>query len=134
MASIRLLIAAALVPILSVVAYQLALNFDGNPEAIDANGSGVGALCMVAFVFAIAWVADKRDWVWRGGTSLGLAAAFFAITWRLWGGVVPSPDAQPDVVRFGLCVAAFSPAVIVMTGSTRLREWWQQRNQLELSS
>ncbi len=123
----RLVLAALLIPLFSTFAYLIAVGWNLDTAVIDNNGGGVGILLMVIFVFVVARVADTEDWVHRGFASIALATAYFALTWRLRGGVVPSPDPQPYIVWLGLCLAAFSPVSIIMSASTQMWAYWRDR-------
>ncbi len=123
----RLVLAALLIPLFSAFTYAIALGWNRDMTVIDNNGGGIGILLMITFVFVVARVADADDWVHRGFASVALAVAYFALTWRLRGGVVPSPDPQPHIVWFGLCLAAFSPVSVIMSASTQMWTYWRER-------
>lgn len=127
MVLIRLIAALLLIPPLTLLAYEVALTWNLDRTTIDVNGGGLGVFSMVAFVFLISWVADDHEWFWRGGTMILVATLYFVITWRQWGSETGSPDARPDVVWFGACVAAFSPGVVIMAAFPRVRSWWRSR-------
>ena len=81
---------------------------------IDSNGTGIGLLVILGSVFGVSKVAEDDKWSERAGTALALAAAYFALTWARYGDGSLSADAQPHIVRFGICVAAFMPAVEII--------------------
>ena len=124
---LRLVFAALLIPLFSTFAYVIALGWNQDLSVIDNNGGGMGLLLLISFVFVVARVADDEDWVHRGFTAIALAVAYFALTWRLRGGTVPSPDPQPHIVWLGLCLAAFSPVVVIMAASTQMWTYWRER-------
>jgi hypothetical protein len=113
----RLIVASFLIPVASFLSYTLAVRWNGDKTVIDVTGSILGALLIVAAVFGVSRVADDEKWSERAGTSLALASAYFALTWVAYGDPALSSDDAPHVVWFALCVAAFSPAVVIIPAS-----------------
>lgn len=125
----RLIVASLLIPVAAVFSYLVAINLNGDSSFIDSNGSAVGVLLVVLSVFGISRVADDDRWTDRAGTSLALAAAYFALTWVRYGDPSLSIDSQPHIVWFGLCVAAFTPAVVLIPASKWAWSVYRRRNQ-----
>lgn len=123
----RLVVAAGLIPALAWVAYTAARAVDGDPTKIDQNGSALGVTIMMASVFAISRVASPERWTDRAGVSLGLSATYFFITWQLFGDPSAGVDDAPHLVWFGACVAAFSPAVVLIVASKWVWESIRER-------
>lgn len=114
---LRLTSACACIPVFGWVGYFVARTVDGNPEMIDNNGGGLGALIIVAGVFAVSRLASSDAWTERAGVSLGLSAAFFLLTWVQYGDPSASVDASPHVVWYAVCVLIFTPAVVLISAS-----------------
>jgi len=110
----RLLAAAACLPVAAVLAFQIALRFNGDTGVIDTVGNSFGLVLLVAMLAGISRIAADYDWMGRLGTSLGLAIAYFAMTWTLYGDPGRSIDEAPHLVWLGVSIAAFSPAVVLM--------------------
>ena len=113
----RLILAALLWPVASAVTYFAALYIDGEPATINNNGAGLGVLMIAASVFVISRIAAEDKWSERAGITLGLGTAFFLLTWVQFGDPSSSADAAPHLVWFAACVAAFTPAVILIPAS-----------------
>lgn len=113
----RLIVATLLVPVAALFSYYVALLWNGDHTAIDSNGSALGIVAVVAGVFAISKTAQDEQWSERAGTAIALSCAYFMLTWSVYGDSVPSPDSSPHLVWFGLCVAAFSPTVVIIPAS-----------------
>jgi hypothetical protein len=113
----RLIVASFLIPVASYLSYTLAVWWNGDKALIDVTGSILGVLLIIAAVFGVSRVADDEKWSERAGTSLALASSYFALTWVAYGDPALSSDDAPHVVWFGLCVAAFAPAVVVIPAS-----------------
>ena len=111
---LRLVAASVFIPFAAWASYVVARYIDGNPATIDNNGSGVGVIMVVASVFAASRLASDDQWSERAGISLGLSAAFFVLSWVEFGDASLSADSAPHIVWYGLCVAAFAPAVVVV--------------------
>lgn len=128
----RLLAAALLIPIFAVVAYFVALYSNLNPDSIGAFGSTLGVAVLLSGTLVVSRVAHDEGWSERAGTAIGLALAYFLITWVLFGDPSVSPDDRPHVVWFGVCVVAFMPAVVLMP----LSKWaWSSfRNRMSVSA
>ena len=123
----RLLLAALLIPASAIFAYATAKGWNQDTSHIDANGGAIGLLVIVGSVFAVSKVASDEKWSERAGTSLALATAYFALTWVRYGDPDLSADAQPHIVWFGLCVAAFMPAVVIIPASKWAWSWARGR-------
>ncbi len=113
----RLIVAALAIPVAGVVAYYIALYFNGDATTISSNGSAIGAILVVAATFGVSRLAHDVDWSTRAGTAIALATAYFLLTWVRFGDPELSPDAQPHIVWFGLCVVAFMPTVVIIPAS-----------------
>ncbi len=111
------MLAASLIPVAAWTAYFVARYVDNNPAVIDHNGSSLGVLIMIGSVFAISKVAHPDEWSERTAISLGLSAAYFLLSWVMFGDPAQSIDQAPHVVWYGLCVAAFAPAVVLIPAS-----------------
>ncbi|MGI9609175.1 MAG: hypothetical protein ACR2NL_02670, partial [Acidimicrobiia bacterium] len=61
--------------------------------------------------------AADEQWSERAGTALALASAYFLLTWVGYGDPSSSADEQPHLIWFGLCVAAFTPTVVIVPAS-----------------
>ena len=122
MRATRLIVATLLIPVAALFAYYLALLWDGDRTTIDANGAALGVIAILSSVLGISRVAQDELWEQRAATSIALAAAYFMLTWSMYGETVMSPDASPHLVWFGLCVAAFTPVVTLLPAS---RWAWQ---------
>lgn len=114
---LRLLVAVGLIPVFAWVSYFVARGIDGNPEVIDNNGSGLGAIILVTGVFAVSRVASDDEWTERAGVSLALSAAFFLLTWVRYGDNSASVDSSPHVVWYGVSVLIYTPAVVLSAAS-----------------
>ncbi len=114
---LRLIAAAAFMPIAAVAAYAVALYMNGDPNAIDNNGSGAGVLLAMASVFVTSRIAAREQWSERAAVSLGLSAAFFLLSWVEFGDPSAGPDSAPHMVWYGLCVIVFTPAVVLIPAS-----------------
>lgn len=106
-----------LIPVAALFAYYLALLWDGEPTAMDSNGSALGVLVILGAVLGVARIAQDDGWASRAAMSIALACAYFMMTWSVYGDAVLSPDASPHLVWFGLCVAAFMPSVVIVPAS-----------------
>lgn len=124
----RLIVAALLIPVAAVFSYLVALNLNADASYIDANGSAIGLMLVVGATFGVARLADDDRWTDRAGTSLALAAAYFALTWVRYGEPSLSVDSQPHIVWFGLCVVAFTPTVVLIPASKWA--WSEYRNRV----
>lgn len=113
----RLIVASVLLAPAALFAYYLALLWNGDSSRIDANGSALGVVIMLAAVLGVSRVAANDGWSERAGTAIALACAYFMLTWSVYGDAVLSPDDSPHLVWFGLCVAAFSPTVVIIPAS-----------------
>jgi len=113
----RLIVAALLIPVAALLAYFVALHFNFDDSYIDSNGSAIGVLLVVASTFGVAKVADDDRWSDRSGVALALGASYFLLTWVRYGDPSLSADSQPHMVWFGLCIAAFMPAVVIIPAS-----------------
>lgn len=113
----RLIVAAMIIPVAAVFSYLVATFLNGDDSYIDSNGSAVGLILVVAAVFGVSRIAEDDRWTDRAGTALALAAAYFALTWVRYGDPSLSVDSQPHIVWFGLCVVAFTPAVVLIPAS-----------------
>lgn len=126
----RLLVAAFLIPVSSLFAYVMALQWNMDGSSIDANGSAIGLILLVGSVFGVSKVADDDKTTERAGTSLALASAYFLLTWVRFGDSATSMDSQPHLVWFGLCIAAFMPAVVLIP----LSKWaWASYRERDIS-
>lgn len=123
----RLIVATLLIPAAGLFAYFFALLWNRDGSSIDSNGSALGVLIVLAATFGISRIAHDDRWASRAGTSIALASAYFLLTWTIYGDTVASPDSSPHLVWFGLCVAAFMPAVVMIPLSTWV--WHQVRRQ-----
>ncbi len=123
----RLIVALFLIPVASLFAYYLALLWDGESTAIDSNGSALGVLVILSAVLGVARIAQDDGWATRAAMSIALACAYFMLTWSVYGDSVISPDASPHFVWFGLCVAAFMPAVVLVPASAWAWEAYRRR-------
>jgi hypothetical protein len=113
----RLIVAAILVPIATLFAYSVALRWNGETSVIDSNGSAIGVLVIIGSVLGISRVASDNGWSERAGMAIALACAYFMLTWSVYGELAVSPDDAPHLVWFGMCVAAFAPAVVIVPAS-----------------
>jgi hypothetical protein len=113
----RLIVASFLIPVASFLSYTLAVWWNGGNARIDTFGSILGVLLIVGAVFGVSRVADDEKWTERAGTSLALASSYFALTWVAYGDPALSNDDAPHLIWFGLCVAAFAPAVVIIPAS-----------------
>lgn len=118
MRATRLIVATLLIPVAALFSYYVALLWNGDDASIDNNGSALGVLLVLGSALAIARVAQDDGWSHRAFTALGLACAYFVLTWSVYGNAVMSPDASPHMVWFGLSVVAFTPAVVIMPASS----------------
>jgi|GEM_PF-1533123 len=124
----RLFVATFLVPVAALFAYVMALGWNQDGSFIDANGAAVGLILIVGSVFGVSKVAADEQWSERAGTSLALATAYFALTWVRYGDSSLSVDSQPHIVWFGLCIAAFMPAVVIIPTSKWVWSWMRGRH------
>jgi len=113
----RLIVATLLLPVAALLAYYVALQWNGDLTAIDSNGSALGLVAIVAGVFAVSKIAQDEQWPERAGMAIALSCAYFMLTWSVYGDTALSPDSSPHLVWFGLCVAAFSPTVVIIPAS-----------------
>jgi hypothetical protein len=113
----RLIVAAILMPIASLCAYFIALHWNGDRGVIDSNGSAIGVLVILGSVLGISRVASDQGWNERAGIAITLACAYFMLTWSVFADLAVSPDDSPHLVWFGLCVAAFTPTVVIIPAS-----------------
>lgn len=113
----RLIVAAMIIPVAAVFSYLVATYLNGDDSYIDSNGSAMGLILVVAAVFGVSRIAEDDRWTDRAGTALAMAAAYFALTWVRYGDPSLSVDSQPHIVWFGLCVVAFTPAVVLIPAS-----------------
>jgi len=127
----RLIVATLLIPVAALLSYFVALNFNFDSSHIDSNGSGVGLIVIIAATFGVSKIADDDRWTDRSGVALALASAYFLLTWVRYGDPALSPDSQPHIVWFGLCVAAFMPTVIIIPASKWA--WSAYRTRVPLS-
>ena len=111
---IRLLVATSVIPLAAWAAYMLARYIDGEPDRIDNNGSGLGALIVVGSVFAASRIASDQEWSERAAISLGLSAAFFLLSWVQFGDPSSSVDAAPHVIWYAASVVVFAPVVVIL--------------------
>lgn len=123
----RLVLAAVLIPALAWVSYFAARYVNGDPAVIDGNGSGIGVLLIMGSVFLISRVAAQENWTERAGISLGLSAVYFFVTWLVFGNPNASVDDAPHLIWYGACVAAFSPAVVLIPASKWAWESFRER-------
>lgn len=123
----RLFVATFLIPVSALFAYVMALGWNQDGSFIDANGAAIGLLLIVGSVFGVSKVAADEQWSERAGTSLALATAYFALTWVRYGDPSSSVDSQPHIVWFGLCIAAFMPAVVIIPASKWAWSWARDR-------
>lgn len=112
---------------LTWLVYLAARYANGDPGYIDGNGSGIGVILMMASVFLVSRVASPEGWTDRAGVSLALSAAYFFVTWVLFGDTRSSIDDAPHLVWYGACVAAFSPAVVLTVASKWAWESFRER-------
>lgn len=113
----RLIVATLLLPVAALLAYFVALLWNGDHTTIDSNGSALGLVAIVAGVFVISKIAQDERWSERAGTAIALSCAYFMLTWTVYGDSSLSPDSSPHLVWFGLCVVAFSPTVVIIPAS-----------------
>ncbi len=113
----RLVLAAGLIPVMAWVSYFVARYLNGDPASIDGNGSALGVTIVMLTVFLVSRVASPDRWTERAGISLGLSAAYFFITWLAFGDASSSVDDAPHLIWYGACVAAFTPAVVLIVAS-----------------
>lgn len=106
-----------IIPVAAVFSYLVATYLNGDDSYIDSNGSAMGLILVVAAVFGVSRIAEDDRWTDRAGTALAMAAAYFALTWVRYGDPSLSVDSQPHIVWFGLCVVAFTPAVVLIPAS-----------------
>jgi hypothetical protein len=123
----RLIVATLLLPVAALLAYCVALVWNGDRTAIDSNGSALGLAAIVAGVFIISKIAQEERWPERAGTAIALSCAYFMLTWTVYGDSSLSPDSSPHLVWFGLCVAAFSPTVVIIPASKWAWTWHRSR-------
>ncbi len=124
----RLIVATFLIPIAALFAYYVALLWDRDSGVIDSNGSAMGVLVILGSVLGVSRVAQDESWAGRAAMSIALACAYFMLTWSVYGDSVMSPDASPHLVWFGLCVAAFMPAVVIVAASSWAWESYRRRS------
>ena len=124
----RLLVATFLIPVFALFAYWMALGWNRDSSVIDANGGAIGLILIIGSVFAVSKIADDDKSTERAGTALALATAYFALTWVRYGDSSASLDPQPHIVWFGLCIAAFMPAVVIIPTSKWVWSWMRSRN------
>jgi len=110
----RLAVATLLIPVAALFAYYAALysNLDG--DFIGALGSTIGVAILLSATLVVSRVAHEVEWTERAGTSVGLASAYFLLTWVRYGDPTLSPDDHPHAVWFGLCLVAFMPSVVLI--------------------
>ena len=113
----RLILATLLLPVVALLAYYVALLWNGDRTAIDSNGSALGVVSIVFGVFVVSRIAQDDQWSERAGTAIVLSCAYFMLTWTVYGDPSLSPDSSPHLVWFGLSVAAFSPTVVIIPAS-----------------
>jgi hypothetical protein len=123
----RLIVATLLLPVAALLAYFVALLWNGDRTTIDSNGSALGLAAIVAGVFIISKIAQEERWPDRAGTAIALSCAYFMLTWTVYGDSSLSPDSSPHLVWFGLCVAAFSPTVVIIPASKWAWTWHRSR-------
>lgn len=126
MRATRLIVATLLIPVAALFSYYVALLWNGDDSSIDNNGSALGVILILGSVIGISRIAQDAGWSYRAFTALGLACAYFVLTWSVYGNAVMSPDASPHMVWFGLSVVAFSPTVVIMPASSWA--WHAYRN------
>ena len=119
----RLLVAAFLVPVSSLFAYVVAVGWNHDTSIIDSNGAAIGLLVTIGAVFGVSRVAEDDNWSERAGTALGLATAYFLLTWLRYGDATLSVDEQPQTVWYGMCIAAFMPTVVIIPASKWAWAW-----------
>ncbi|MDW3178012.1 MAG: hypothetical protein R8J94_11535 [Acidimicrobiia bacterium] len=124
----RLIVATFLIPVAALFAYYVALLWDRDSGVIDSNGSAMGVLVILGSVLGVSRVAQDESWAGRAAMSIALACAYFMLTWSVYGDSVMSPDASPHLVWFGLCVAAFMPAVVIVPASSWAWESYRRRS------
>lgn len=117
MRGIRLAVATALLPIVAVAAYQLALRFNGDIAAIDLTGNIIALVVLLVLLLGVSRLASDVDWLERVGTVLALGVAYFSLTWLIYGDPSRSVDDAPALVWLGTSIVAFSPALVIIPAS-----------------
>ncbi len=124
----RLVIAAALLPAAALIAYQIAIRFNGNTSVIDTVGNVVAIVVLIALLAGVSRIAADRDWLERVGTAFGLGFAYFSLTWAIYGDPGRSVDEAPHLVWLGTSIVAFSPAIVIIPAA----KWiWENVNSPE---
>ncbi len=111
---IRLAFATLLLPVAAVGAFQVAIHYDGDSSVIDTTGNVVAIVLFIVLLLGVSCLASEGPWIERAGTALGLAAAYFVLTWIIYGDPGRSIDEAPHLVWLGVSIVAFSPAVVIM--------------------
>lgn len=111
---IRLAVATTLLPAAAFIAFQVAIRFNGDSSVIDTAGNVVAIAVLIVLLLGISRLAADGPWVDRAGTAVGLAVAYFTLTWVLYGDPGRSIDEAPHLVWLGTSIVAFSPAVVIM--------------------
>ena len=114
---IRLMAAAALIPVAALGAFQLAIRFNGDPTVIDTVGNTFAIAVFVVALAGISRLAATEQWWERLGVAIALGVTYFTLTWVLYGDPGRSVDDAPHLVWLGTSIAAFSPAVVIMPAS-----------------
>lgn len=110
----RLVVAVALLPVAAVIAYQIAIRFNGNTAVIDTVGNVVAIVALLAMLAGASRIAADLDWLERVGTNFGLGFAYFTLTWAIYGDPGRSVDEAPHLVWLGTSIVAFSPAIVII--------------------
>jgi len=123
----RLLVATAILPVSALIAYQIAIRFNGDARVIDTAGNVVAIVVLVGLIAGASRVASDIAWTDRVGVALALGIAYFTLTWVLYGDPGRSIDDAPHLVWLGTSIAAFSPAVVIMPASRWAWEVFYER-------